>query len=201
MPRKTPTRHAAFTLVEILLVTSLVAGLSLAIFSCLSNGLRLWDRSRVLLLEEDAAFFFDRFSSDVRNAFLFSTLPIDGMETRLVLPTIVTGMPDKAGSRSAEGLSDGLGRVQYVFDISSGALVRRQANYSQALRDAWGAPRTLVRGLKRVRFKYYPAGTNESKLSIDISEPFPAGIEAELTFYSGTEEKTLKRFVPIPAGL
>ncbi len=190
----------AFTLVEILLVTTLIAGISLAVFSCLINGLRLWDRSRVLMIEEDAAFFFDRFSSDVRNSFPFSTLAMVGAEGTLAFPTIVMTGSDRAGSRSAEVLSDGIGMVQYVFSISTGELSRLQANYSQGLRGSWGEPRPMIKGLKRVRFKYFSTA-GDYRLSQDPGDPFPAGVEVELLFMNGSNEKFLRRFVPVPAGL
>ena len=190
-----------FTLVEVLLVSTLAAGISLAVFLCLSNGLKLWDRSRILAVEEDAAIFFDRFSSEMRNSFPFSTLRFQGELSDVAFPTIVFGPADRAGSRASEGYVDGFGRVRYVFDASSGALLRRQANYSQALLEVWGNPQTVVKGLKRARFRYCSAGTQECRLSQDESLPFPAGIEVELALMSGTDEKVMKRFVAIPAGL
>lgn len=190
----------AFTLVEILLVTALIAGISLAIFSCLSNGLRLWDRSRVLMIEEDAAFFADHFGSDLRNSFPFSTLAFTGRESTLSFPSVVTTEADPAGSRAAEGYVDMLGAVQYSFSPSSGDLVRRQANYAQALRGAWQTERILIRGLQRVRFRYMTV-SGDYKAQQDVGDPLPAGVEVELTFRNGQDEKTLRRFVPIPAGL
>lgn len=191
----------AFTLVEMLLVTALVAGISLAVFSCLLNGLRLWDRSRVLMTEEDTAFFVDRFSSDLRNSFPFSTLLFQGGERSLSFPTVVMTKTDAAGSRAAEGVAPAIGAVRYAFDAGTGELSRRQANYAQATRAAWQDPRVMIRGLKQVRFKYFPAATADYRLSQDPGDPFPAGVEVEITFLNGTGEKTLRRFVPIPAGL
>ncbi|MBF0594381.1 MAG: hypothetical protein HQL22_05370 [Candidatus Omnitrophica bacterium] len=201
MKIRRPSASAAFTLVEILLVTTLIAGLSLAIFSCLSNGLRLWDRSRLLMVEEDAAFFFDRFSSDVRNSYPFSSLLFSGTEHELAFPTVVLAPADRAGSRAAEGYADGLGRVQYMFEPVRGELVRRQANYSQALRAVWGESRVMVTGLTSVRFKYLVPGSGDYRSSHDPADPFPAGIEVAITFMNGSTEKVLRRFVPIPAGL
>ncbi|MBF0386500.1 MAG: hypothetical protein HQL20_01430 [Candidatus Omnitrophica bacterium] len=193
--------RSAFTLVEVMLVTVLVAGIALAVFSCLTNGIRLWDRSRVLMIEEDAAFFFDRFSSDLRNSFSFSTLDFSGREQELSFPTVVLTKADSAGSRAREGYTDGLGMVQYSFYPATGELLRRQANYAQARRGSFAEPRTLVQGLKSARFRYLSAADADYKLSQEPGGPIPAGVELELSFMNGTEERTLRRFVPVPAGL
>lgn len=192
---------AAFTLVEILLVTTLTAGISLAIFTCLSNGLRLWDRSRSLMIEDDIAVFFDRFSSDLRNSFFLSTLSFEGSEFRISFPTVVMARTDSAGSRAFEGVADGLGEVQYLFDPGRQSIVRRQANYSQAVRNVWADERELVKGVSRVRFKYYSAGSNETFFIHDAKDSLPSGIEAEIILMSGSVEKTLRRYVSIPIGL
>ncbi|MBF0570107.1 MAG: hypothetical protein HQL18_04980 [Candidatus Omnitrophica bacterium] len=192
---------SAFTLVEVLLVTTLTAGMSVAIFSCLSNGLRLWDRSRLLMVEEDVAFLMDRFSGDVRNSFPFTALAFSGGEHEVSFPTIVMGRTDRAGSRAAEVYGDGLGRVRYSFDAGSGILTRRSANYSQAVNDSWGEPQVMVKGLTGVRLRYLVAGSSDYRSIQDPGDPFPAGIEIEIRFMSGSSEKIMKRFVPIPAGL
>jgi prepilin-type N-terminal cleavage/methylation domain-containing protein len=189
-----------FTLVEILLVSTLIAGISLAVFQCLSNGLKLWDRSRVLIAEEDEAFFFDRFASDLRNSFSFSALPFSGSEHSVTFPTIVMTRADRAGSRAAEGYADGLGRVGYIFNAASGVLHRTQANYSQALRNVHGDSKAVLKGVKNIRFKYFAAGSQEYRLSQEAGDPFPAGVEVDITLMCGVEEKTLRRFVAIPAG-
>jgi hypothetical protein len=196
------TRKAsAFTLVEVLLVSALIAGISLAVFSCLSNGLKLWDRSRVLMVEEDVSFFMDRLASELRNSFPFSTLAFTGEERALSFPTVVTSKMDRAGSRASEGYAEGLGMVQYVFDTSSGNLFRSQANYAQALHNSWAGARIVCAGLRDIHFRYFTAGSSDYRSSQGTGDVFPAGIEIELLFMSGSQEKKLRRYIAIPAGI
>ncbi len=191
----------AFTFIEILLVTSLIAILSLSIFTCFSNGLKLWDRSRREILTEDISIFFDRFSSDLRNTFIFSTLLLDGGENAFIFPTVVLTKADEYGSRKNEEFIDQLGRVRYAFDFEKGAIIRQQANYSQGTRNDWGDVSIMAAGIKELKFKYYYSGMKEYQLHADKSAVLPSGVEVDVRFMDGGEEKTISRFVSIPLGI
>ena len=191
----------SFTLVEILLVTALFASVSLAVFTCLANGLKLWERSRGLVAQEDVAIFFDKFSSDLRNSFSFSTLSWEGGEYEVAFPAMVRARADRAGSRAAEGYADEIGRVRYVFDVAKGTLSRQQANYSQGTRQEWGMPQVLASGIKEVRFKYFFPGTRDYTLHVDKGGAIPSGVEVEVWTGDGESGRPQKRFISIPSGM
>jgi prepilin-type N-terminal cleavage/methylation domain-containing protein len=192
-----------FTFIEILLVTALMASLSLAVFLCLSNGLKLWHRAQQTILQEDVAIFFDKFSADLRNAFSFSTLAVEGREHSFAFPTIVWMRADRGSVRAAEEFTDQLGRVRYVFDSTDGVLARQQANYSQGIRQVWadGAPQVLLRGATEVRFKYHFTGEKGDDFRAEAKDSLPSGVEVEVRFGDGEEERTFRRFFPVPVGL
>ena len=79
----------AMTLMEILIVVSLIAMMSVAIFNALSNGMKIWKRSQQMVIEEDIAVFFDKIAHDIRNAFVFSQFRFEGDELRFAFPTMV----------------------------------------------------------------------------------------------------------------
>lgn len=190
-----------FTFIEILLAASLIAVLSLAVFTCFSNGLKLWERSRREILSEDVALFFDRFSSDLRNAFIFSTLSLDGGEHTFVFPTVVLTPADPFGPRRGEEMVEQIGRVRYALDFEKEAIVRQQANYSQGIRNDWGEARTLAAGIRGLKFKYYYIGAKEYQVHADDSAVLPSGVEVEVRFMDGAEEKMMSRFVSVPLGI
>ena len=192
-----------FTLIEILLVTALMASLSLAVFLCLSSGLKLWQRTQQALVQEDVAIFFDKFSGDLRNAFPFSTLAIEGREYSFAFPTIVWMRADRASARAAEEFADQFGRVRYQFDPAQGAVTRQQANYSQGTRKIWSddAPQILLRGALEVRFKYFYSGSKGDNFSTEAKGGLPSGVEIEVRFKDGQEERTFQRFFPVPLGI
>jgi prepilin-type N-terminal cleavage/methylation domain-containing protein len=194
-------RKHGFTLVEVLLVTAIFASIGLAVFTCLSNGLKLWSRSQRLIVEEDATIFFDRFSSDLRNAFVYSHIPFEGGTSRLAFPTVVYTPADRASARVREGYVDQIGMVRYSFDSSGGNVVREQANYSQATHGNWGSVKIEVSGVKELRFRYFYPGSSEPALTAAEDKGLPSGVEVEIRFPGGDGDKILKRYVPIPAGV
>ena len=196
-------RKRGFTFIEMLLVTALMAALSLAVFLCLSNGLKLWQRTQQALLQEDVAIFFDKFSADLRNAFSFSTLTVDGREYSFAFPTIVWMRTDRGSAEAAEKFMDQIGRVRYFFDPADGILARQQANYSQGVRKVWGesAPQELLRGATEVRFKYFFSGQKNDNFSTEAKGGLPSGVEVEVRFRERDEERLFKRFFPVPVGL
>lgn len=188
-----------FTMVEVLMVTAIFASIGLAVFSCLSNGLKLWTRSQQAIVEEDAVIFFDRFSTDLRNAFMYSQISFEGEQNRIAFPTVVYTSADQASSRASEGHVDQIGLVRYSFDASGGRIIREQGNYSQATRGALGPAKVEVSGVKEVKFRYFYPGSTDPFLTAQNDKVLPAGVEVEIRF-SGEDEKMLKRYVPIPAG-
>ena len=57
------------TLVEMLIVVGLVSFVMVAIYTSFANGLKVWKRSQQLVIEEDVAIFFDKFSQHFYNPF------------------------------------------------------------------------------------------------------------------------------------
>ena len=190
-----------FTFVEIMLVTAIFAALSAAIFTCLSNGIKLWDRGRQLMAQEDTVVFLDRLSSDLRNTFSHSKLSFVGGEYTLAFPTVVWTRADRVSVRAYEGIVDQIGRVSYAYDPEKGTVVRRQANYSQALQEEWGSDEVVVPAVKSLRFHYFYTASKDPHMSVDEGDAIPSGVEVELDFSSGKEEKVFKRYIAVPAGV
>ena len=198
-------RQRAFTLMELMLVTAVFATLSLAIFTCLSNGIKLWERGKQLVAEEDVALFFDRFSSDVHNAFSYSGISFEGEEYRFSFPTMVWTPADRVSARAEEGLVDQIGRVSYAYDPARGMLTRTQANYAQALKEQWGPEEVIVPRVGTLRFRYFYGTAKDGRMSTGQGE-IPSGIEVELTVLqgfvqAGAAEKVFKRYIALPAGV
>ncbi|NTV28815.1 MAG: prepilin-type N-terminal cleavage/methylation domain-containing protein [Candidatus Omnitrophica bacterium] len=196
LPCKRSERKSGFTLVEVLLVTAIFASIGVAVFTCLSNGLRLWTRTQRLVVEEDATVLFERLGGDLRNAFLYSRIPFEGDMGQLAFPTVVYTPADRMSSRAREGYVEQVGMVRYFLDSSSGRVLRAQANYSQATRGSGGPAIVMVNGVKDFRLRYFYAGSLEPSMTVHDSSSLPVGVEVELSF----SDKVLKRYLPIPAG-
>ncbi len=194
-------RRRGFTFIEIMLVTAIFATLSMAIFTCLSNGIKLWERGKQLMGEEDTAIFFDRFSSDLRNSFNYSKLSFTGEELAVSFPTVVWTAADRVSVRASEGRIDQIGKVRYEYDPEHGAVMRRQANYSQALQDEWGLDEVVLPAVRSLKFHYFFTASKDPRMSVEEGSEIPAGVEVEIVIPAGKEDKVFKRYIAVPAGV
>jgi len=190
-----------FTFIEIMLVTAIFAALSGAIFTCLSNGIKLWERGRQLMVQEDAAIFLDRFAADLRNTFNYSRFSFSGGEFAVAFPTVVWTPADRVSVRASEGIVDQLGMVSYAYDPEHGTVIRREANYSQALQEQWGVDEIVVLAVKSLRFHYFYTASKDPRMAVDEGDAVPSGVEVELVIPGGKEEKVFKRYIAVPAGV
>ncbi len=196
-------RRKAFTLIEIMVVCSIFATLSVAIFTCLSSGITLWHRANQLEAEEDVCIFLDRFSSDLRNTFNYSRFVFTGEGFKVDFPTVVWTAADRVSVRASEDVVDQIGRVQYVYDPARGGVFRRQANYSQALADAWGPEEVVVPMVKGLSFHYFFSSSRDPRMFVEPGDGIPAGVEINLVLPGtapGDEDRVFRRYIPVPVG-
>ena len=184
-----------------LLVTSLVAMCSVAIFRTFVSGVKLWEHAQRFSVQEDISIFFDKLSEDLRNSFYFSAIKFNGMETQVSFPAFVTTRADTNSSRAQEGLIDQIGAVQYRLDYEEHKLYRSQANYSQALKGKFQEPRALVNSIDEIHFRYYYPDKKGLQAYAKAQDTIPSGIYVEVKFHDETSERTMSRFIGIPAGI
>ena len=188
------------TLMEILIVMSLLALVSLAIYHSLSNGIRVWERNRELVVEEDVVIFFDKLTQDLRNTYFYSKINFKGDEFRFSFPTIVYTPADKRSNIPEGEFIEQMGRVEYYYDFNDNTLYRRQANYSQALNERFGRPRALVTSVDRIKFRYHYITDEEEIYTPEILDVLPSGVEVEVEFSDNQGQKMMRKFVDIPIG-
>ena len=190
------------TLMEILLVASLISIISVAIYNALSNGLRVWERSRQVVVEEDIAIFIDKLTTDLHNTFFYSKIKIEGNDYRFTFPTMVSVMADKRGPGPYGEYQDQLGRVEYYFDYATHAIYRRQANYSQAIMgDYFSQPQLLVSLVDRLKIEYYYLTDEGEVFSQDIFDVLPSGLEITVEFSDSQKTKKFFKVVNVPLNM
>jgi prepilin-type N-terminal cleavage/methylation domain-containing protein len=190
-----------FSLVEILLVAALFCMCSVAIFRTFLSGVKLWEHAQRFSMQEDISIFFDKLSEDLRNGFYYSKIKFNGMETQMTFPAFVTTPADENSSRAKEGLIDQMGAVQYRLDYEEHKLYRSQANYSQALKGKFEEGRPLVNAIDGIRFRYYYPDKKGLQAYAKAQDTIPSGVYVEVTFHDETSERTMSRFIGIPAGI
>lgn len=181
------------TLIEILIVVSIMSMVSVAIYASLSNGLKVWKRHHELVVEEDIVIFFEKLTQDLRNAFEFSQFEIEGQEQKFSFPTIVQIQMD-------DEMIQQIGKVEYYFDLLDRSMYRREAQYGQALQEQYGMPVKLIANIQQFMIRFYYITEDGESVFSSPEQGLPAGIEIEFKFISKGKERSMRRYIDIPQG-
>ncbi len=185
------------TLMETLIVVSLIAMTSMAIYSSLSNGLKVWKKTQQLVVEEDIVIFFDKLSQDLRNTYLYAKFNFDGGKQRITFPTRIQRLPDQRIKNARQDYVSQLGKVEYYYDGLKDIIYRREANYSQALNGKFSKKRILVRHIRAVHFKYFYYAEGKEIYSPEVFETYPSRVEVEVEFSDKQGNKNMKRSIDL----
>jgi len=188
-----------FTMVETILVMGLLATISIAIFSTLSNGLKIWKRGYQSVLEEDLLIFFDKMSHDLHNAVDFTQLPLAGKTDSFTFATIIRTPADAKLSLDNEYVKQ-IGKVGYYFDAAQKGIFRRQANYSLALENKYNQERLLAVDVRSVKFQYYYRKTKQFQLLPETTAQLPSAVRVTVDFGSTRHPQSMVKLIPIPVG-
>lgn len=187
----------AMTLMEILIVISIMGMLSLALYNALSIGIRVWKKSQEIHAEEDLAIFFDKLTQDLHNAYFYSKISFEGGTDYFAFPALVSVQRYDG----EEGYSDEMGKVEYRFDVAHHAIIRRQADYGQALKKIYGAPRVVSSQISRLSFQYLYRTDDGEKWSSQILDGVIAGIDVEVVLKDSLGERKIRKSIDMPLGM
>jgi prepilin-type N-terminal cleavage/methylation domain-containing protein len=192
--KKLSKRTQGMTLIEILIVSAILSLLAYVISASLINGMKIWERSKRAMLEEDVIIFFEKIEHDLRNAYPYSKLSFLGTEKSFAFGIV---FPEQAmESESAQTV----GKVEYYFDITDKILYRRIAKYGQALKEEYAAGLAVMKGIDDLQFKYVYL-TKEGEVSVPQTlDAFPAGIDIQIKFIDTEGEKKMQKLINIPMG-
>jgi hypothetical protein len=191
----------AFTLVEILLVTSLIGLVSIAVLKSFNNGLKLWAKAQRINREAEAAIFLDKMSEDLRSMVFISSIAFKGSSQKISFPAIVITKADAKSSRAQEGVVDQIGAVQYRYDAELHKIFRRQANYAEAVKGKWVQDEiAIVSGIEDLSFHYEIFDDKGFLLKSEIGEGVPSGVMVDVRFSDDSGTHELKRYLPTLIG-
>ncbi|KKS44751.1 MAG: hypothetical protein UV05_C0001G0011 [candidate division CPR1 bacterium GW2011_GWA2_42_17] len=185
---------------EVLLVVSLISIINIALYNALVNGLRIWERSQRLVVEQDLAVFFDKIAQDLRNSFLYSRIKFNGNDHRFSFPTRVHILADPKSDSPIDQYISQLGRVEYYFDTIEKKIYRHQANYGQALSEEFSRPTALVNAVETVEFQYIYLTDNEEIVSREVLDIPPSGVDIEVHFSDSGVQKSVRKLIAVPIG-
>lgn len=193
-------QKSGLTFVELLLAAALTTMVGFTVYQSLAMGIKVWQRSQRISLEEDVLLFMDRLSQDLYNSFLFSQIKFEGNEFRVAFPTIVSVPADQRLNLEEGVYVDQVGKVEYYFDLGADTVYRRQANYSQAVRERYSDPQELVAGVENLRFRFFFLTETDELSSAEVLDVIPTGVEVTVDFKDAGGRRTMRKFIDIPVG-
>ena len=152
------------------------------------------------MIDEDVAIFLDRLSRDLRNALPYSQLTFSGQPERIAFPSLVRAPMDAAISAGRVDYVTQIGMLEYSYDPITRRVLLRQANYGQALKEAYSVPRVLLTAIAGMTLTYWYAGP-DGRLAPqpEGEDALPAGVTVELGFDEpGGGIRTMRRLIHIP---
>jgi prepilin-type N-terminal cleavage/methylation domain-containing protein len=187
--------QSAFTLVELLIVLAMISIIGLAIFTTLSNGIRIWQRLNLTVAQEDINIFFERIARELRNTFEFSTIKFQGDCDRIAFATFVV----TPGSSQPQGTD--IGQVSYYYDKMNRQLVKENRNYSQLYKGDTGIRQELLKDIDYLRFSYYFYDEQAREylwLETWQEDYLPLAVRIELEFDNEQQPNRIIRSINLP---
>lgn len=194
------SKKSGMTFIEVLIVSALIAVVSLSLYHGLNNGLKVWQRSQQLVVEEDILIFFEKLTKDLHNAYRFSTIAFEGVPSRFAFPVIQNSVIESSLNEQSQEYTEQLSKVEYIFDYNKNTLFRRQANYAQALEDQYAQPRAIVKGVSEVVFKYYYMTDTDEIYTESVLETIPSRIEVTVSFSDRGYRRAMRKDIILPIG-
>lgn len=186
-------KTSAFSLIELLVVISILAVAIATVGACLGAGMRVWEVAQTYgRAENEALMALDQMSRDLRNAVECATLEANGVplafrgeagEMRFAGVVVSTDPPDSQ-----------LAVIHYRWNSGDEQLIRETTAYPEGLPQAssWA---DHVRGL---RFSY---ATGTSVEGMDVATGMPTRVDIELQMDTGAQGAptlVVRRSVQLP---
>lgn len=180
----------AFTLIELLIVSALMAVVSLAIFGVFNSGIRIWQRMHKEMTNEEVNIVLSKFTRDVSNGLKFSAIHFSGDNEGVRFATLLY---------SPQLEKRTVGQVSYICRL--GALERGEKDFSQLYTGTEGSLKPILKNLEFCKFAYYAYDKETKDYSWKESwaeEQMPLAVRIELGYKDETGTHAFIRTVSIP---
>ena len=184
--------QSGFTFMEMIIVSAMVGVVSLAIYATLNNGLKIWQRVNEQLPTEELNIFFDRFNSDLRNCFSFSTSPFVGDKETFECASLLYS--PRLGVRT-------VGKVQYLYESHDGLLKRSQSDFSGVYNKEEPAHSHVISRVKMLKFHYLAFDETLKRydwLDTWDKKELPLAVKMELEVEYNNQVELFNKIVRIP---
>lgn len=201
-------KNNGFTLVELLVATSIIGMIALAVLSAFGTGFYAFGRVESFAgRQADILLALDRWERDVRNSFSSAAVEFKGDSHNLSFPSVITVFDEEDQKEAVS-----FGQVSYSFDEQNKAFITAPTDYARpSSADGQEPPAEVLASVEDLHFSYYfhkrEIQGEEEKVDhgwksswTQQDEGIPRGVKMELTFLQEGQEVLLSRTVFIPAG-
>lgn len=197
-----------FTLLELMIVSALMAVVVLAIHSAYRQGIRLWTRLQYAGIDKEKVILVvGRISKELKNTFNYTEdkIRFAGTKESISFPALIKEMDTSAGTSEPYVISKP-GRISYSLDEDEEVLYRQQFKYSEAFQDKKDITRRKMLGrVTSLTFSYYQYNEEDKEYrwqeewDEEDMLPYAVRIEIKLKGESDDKEETVIRTISIPA--
>jgi len=202
-----------FTLVELLITTTILAIIAVAVISTFAGGLKVYERAQVYGgAQADVLISLEKMERDLRNVLDFSRIDFNGSAKEISFGGLIRTV-DSKGNQSVS-----LGRIFYYFDAMKKELITEEQDYSDAvtaIKKGRGKIKSLA-PIEDIKFSYYYSDRDtyaygwkgsweveetkdeEQKAKDEEEDRIPLGVKIEVAFKDGKRIAKLNRTVFIP---
>jgi type II secretion system protein J len=188
------TERKGFTLIELLIVACMLGGVSLALYSTLSNGIRIWRKVTQIAPEEELNIFFDKFSRDIRNSIRSANIAFSADSQMLKFASLVN-------SQNLGVLAPG--EISYAYNRYALSVSRTERDASDIFSEREGVTREVLKGADAFRLSYYNYD-NQTKEHVwdEEAKPgsMPLAVRIELEFKDAEKNRKFTHTSDIPVG-
>ena len=198
-----------FTLIEIMVATSILGVIGLTILTTFASGLHVFERVQTFGgPQADVLLALEEMEKDIRNVFPYSTIAFKGDTQSITFPTVIETFETIDGEEevvsSIGKVSYYIANVTYINEITKG-LIRAQHNYSQAITgvEAPEDQSETLASIEDLAFEYYfyNEDTEEygwQSLWSAEEENLLSGVKIAVTYKDGDRDVQIERTVFIP---
>ncbi|MCK5451501.1 MAG: hypothetical protein KAI70_07030 [Candidatus Omnitrophica bacterium] len=128
-----------------MIVAGIISVVGLALGVAVNNGLTIWERVNSMVLEEDAAIFFSKFTNEIKNVIQYKDLKFEGGDNMFSAPMLINSFEGRVLP----------GKVIYFFDDREGRIKKRYVDMFQLFQGKTPEAKTILENVSDVKFTYY----------------------------------------------
>ena len=183
------------TLIEVLIVVSIIGLAVCAVASAIAAGILVWDQAKNFDAERMAALdLFEYLERDLRNSFPFYAIEFSGVQDEITFPGMVMPLVPDDDTPTYR-----LGEISYRFDEPERTIYRRTRTYPcESAESAW---ETFVTDVAAMEISYLEDADDTGNAPAwrdtwsDGEGPLPAAVKVELVLGQTDHPITMTRTV------